>query len=60
MCTRRKSQVPPAIRAIQIKSVGVRKDGRISIGGAKHAIHRIVRDEFDALPLKRRDDVASG
>ncbi len=60
MRTGRKSEVAPAIRPIQVKSVGIRKDRGIAIGGAQHAIHRVVRREFNALPLKRRDHVASG
>jgi len=48
MRPRRESQMPPAIRAIQVKSVGMRKDRGIAIGGAEHAIHRIVRGEIDA------------
>src|SRR5580698_685674 len=60
MCPRRKSQMAPTIFAIQIESAGIREDRRIAIGGAQHAIHRVVRRELDSSPFKRCNDVASG
>ena len=41
------------------RSGSVKIDG-IAIRGAEHAIHRVVRREFNPLPLKRLGDMASG